>query len=119
MESPLKQPQQESTLNNNIAKELIWRRNAPYFYQTLYTQVMEWPSLTVEWWTDEFVNSDLNMKDDDKSLCYVTYGTHTSGEEKNYLVMAKVYLPNQQYIKKMYRDSKHDFIQSLSKQVKQ
>lgn len=70
--------------------------------------MLEWPSLTVEWWTDEFVNSDLNMKDD-KTLCYVTYGTHTSGEEKNYLVMAKVYLPNQQYIKKLYRDSKYLF----------
>jgi hypothetical protein len=28
----------DGTLNHNIAKELIWRRNAPYFYQTLYTQ---------------------------------------------------------------------------------
>jgi hypothetical protein len=50
MLEPIRTP--ESTLNVNIAKELIWRRNAPYFYQTLYTQVLEWPSLTVEWWTD-------------------------------------------------------------------
>lgn len=28
----------ENTFNNNIAKELVWRRNAPYFYQTLYSQ---------------------------------------------------------------------------------
>jgi hypothetical protein len=28
----------ETTLNSNIAKELIWRRNCPYFYQTIYTQ---------------------------------------------------------------------------------
>ncbi len=69
---------QESTLNNNIAKELIWRRNSPFFYQTLYTQVLEWPSLTVEWWTDEFGSSNVSAKDE-KSLCYITYGTHTSG----------------------------------------
>lgn len=43
----------ESTLNSNIAKELVWRRNAPYFYQTLYTQELEWPSLSVEWWVNE------------------------------------------------------------------
>lgn len=46
-------PQSESTLNNRINKELIWRRNAPYFYQTLYTQELEWPSLCVEWWVSE------------------------------------------------------------------
>ena len=46
MESPLR-AQDSSTLNNNIAKELVWRRNAPYFYQTLYTQELDWPSLTV------------------------------------------------------------------------
>lgn len=46
----------EGTLNQNIAKELIWRRNAPYFYQTLYTQELEWPSLCVEWWINESEN---------------------------------------------------------------
>lgn len=46
----------EGTLNLNIAKELIWRRNAPYFYQTLYTQELEWPSLCVEWWINESEN---------------------------------------------------------------
>lgn len=36
----MEEPQrfEDNTLNNNIAKELIWRRNSPYFYQTLYTQ---------------------------------------------------------------------------------
>lgn len=101
----------DCTLNNNIAKELIWRRNSPYFYQTLYTQELEWPSLAVQWWTDECIAS--NNTKEEKSLCYVTYGTHTSGEDKNYLIMAKVYIPNQQYIRKLYKDSKNFLTQKL------
>ena len=61
MESPLRA--QDSTLNHNIQKELIWRRNAPYFYQTLYTQILDWPSLAVEWWVDEFASSTGGNKE--------------------------------------------------------
>lgn len=102
----------EGTLNSNIAKELIWRRNAPYFYRTLYTQELEWPSLTVEWWVEENPTPVAKAKEE-TSLCYLTYGTHTSGEEKNYLVMAKVYFPNQEYLKKNQNERKKRYIQVL------
>lgn len=27
----------------------IWKKNAPFFYDTLYSHALTWPSLTVEW----------------------------------------------------------------------
>jgi histone-binding protein RBBP4 len=92
----------EGTLNSNIAKELVWRRNAPYFYQTLYAQELEWPSLSVEWWVNE--NEGASDSSDEYRLCHLFYGTHTSGEEKNSLIMAKVYLPNQAALKRQLKD---------------
>ncbi len=114
----MEEPQRfdDTTLNNNIAKELIWRRNSPYFYQTLYTQQLEWPSLAVEWWIDEYSSANKKSKNDEYELCYVTYGTYTNGGEKNYLVMAKVYMPNQEYLKK--HQSTYIQIQNLKSQTK-
>jgi len=78
---------------------------------------LEWPSLSVEWWVEE---SQTHSKDkSDTTLCHLTYGTHTSGEEKNYLIMAKVYLPNQENIRKAYADSTLNCMQNQSNQAKQ
>ena len=68
-------------------------------------QELSWPSLAVEWWVDE--NSTETRPSDETTLAYLTYGTHTSNTEQNYLIMAKVYLPNQQYLRKNLRESKH------------
>lgn len=92
-----------TTLNSNIARELIWRRNAPYFYQLLYCNALEWPSLAVEWWVDKHDNTSKATMDDE-TLCYLTYGTHTADDEPNYLVFAKLYIPNQDYLRKIGRD---------------
>jgi histone-binding protein RBBP4 len=27
----------------------IWKKNAPFFYDALFTHALTWPSLTVEW----------------------------------------------------------------------
>lgn len=27
----------------------IWKKNAPFFYDTLYSHALTWPTLTVEW----------------------------------------------------------------------
>lgn len=27
----------------------IWKKNAPFLYDTLYSHALTWPSLTVEW----------------------------------------------------------------------
>ena len=30
----------------------IWKKHAPFFYDTLYSHALTWPSLTVEWMPD-------------------------------------------------------------------
>jgi histone-binding protein RBBP4 len=32
-----------------------WKKNTPFFYDTLYSHALTWPSLTVEW----FQNRDV------------------------------------------------------------
>ena len=27
----------------------IWKKNSPYFYDTLYSHALTWPTLTCEW----------------------------------------------------------------------
>ena len=39
-------------VNPEVAPEMVWKRNSPYLYQILYTSMLEWPSLTVEWLPD-------------------------------------------------------------------
>jgi len=36
--------------NQQIAEEYnIWKKNAPFLYDLVTANVLEWPSLTVEW----------------------------------------------------------------------
>ena len=39
----------ETTQDGGRDKYNTWKKNAPLFYDTLYTQGLVWPSLTVEW----------------------------------------------------------------------
>ncbi len=65
----------------------IWRKNTPFLYDTVVTHSLEWPSLTVQW-MPEYTRRD-------KSEAHkVVLGTHTSGNEPNYLMVADVLLPN-------------------------
>jgi len=58
----------------------IWKRNAPFLYDTVMTHALEWPTLTVQW-----VPGTARHK--------VLLGTHTSNGEQNYLMAAAVKLP--------------------------
>ena len=33
----------------------IWKKNSPFFYDTLYSHALTWPSLTVEWMPERIV----------------------------------------------------------------
>lgn len=40
----------EEPIDEVISEEFkAWKKNAPFFYDTLYTQALVWPSLTAEW----------------------------------------------------------------------
>jgi len=67
----------------------VWKKNAPHLYDLALTHVFDWPSLTCQW---------LPLKDSpqdaDYSIHKLVLGTHTSDQEPNFLMIAKVRLPN-------------------------
>ena len=58
----------------------IWKKNSPFFYDTMYSHALTWPSLTVEW----MPNRDIPYGSD-HSIQKLLIGTHTSNDEQNYI----------------------------------
>ena len=65
-----------------------WKKHVPFFYDTLYSHALTWPSLTVEWMPDR--NTPYNS---DWTVQRLLIGTHTSNDEQNYLQIVKVKIP--------------------------
>lgn len=66
----------------------IWKKNTPFLYDLIITHALEWPSLTVEWLPEREEPSGK-----DYALQKVIIGTHTSENERNYLMLAQVQIP--------------------------
>ena len=81
----------DQTVEETVAKEeyKIWKKNAPFLYDLLVTQSLEWPSLTVQWLPDV-----TRPPGKDFSLHRLLLGTHTCGEQ-NKLMIASLQLPNE------------------------
>ena len=68
----------------------IWKKNTPFLYDLVMTHALEWPSLTVQWLPERFTPPGR-----DYTRQKMILGTHTSGGEQNYLMIAEVKLPNE------------------------
>lgn len=81
MESP-------SESESIIDEQRIWKKNTKLFYNLLISHRLQWPSLSVEW---------LRYRGEEKSLGYCThrivYGTFTSSEEPEQLIVDAVKVP--------------------------
>jgi histone-binding protein RBBP4 len=55
-------------------------------YNTIITQSVLWPSLTAQWLPDKMTRSE------GYSINKILYGTNTSNEEQDYLIVSKVKL---------------------------
>ena len=66
----------------------IWKKNTPFLYDLVMTHALEWPSLTVQWFPESSPRPDRDV-----TAHKVVLGTHTSGTELNYLMVADVLLP--------------------------
>ncbi|CCX09748.1 WD40-repeat-containing domain protein [Pyronema domesticum] len=66
-----------------------WKKNAPFLYDTMVSTALEWPTLTTQWFPDKIAHPDKNY-----STHRLLIGTHTSGNDVNYLQIAEVQLPN-------------------------
>eukprot|EP00668_Euglena_longa_P038378 GGOE01049381.1.p1 GENE.GGOE01049381.1~~GGOE01049381.1.p1 ORF type:complete len:442 (+),score=143.57 GGOE01049381.1:86-1327(+) len=66
----------------------LWKKHTPFLYDLLITHSLEWPSLTAQWLPDRTFDNDKGC-----NVQRLLLGTHTSGEEQNFLVVASVTLP--------------------------
>ncbi|KAF2232752.1 histone acetyltransferase type B subunit 2 [Viridothelium virens] len=84
-------PSEEAIKQQQIVNEeyKIWKKNAPLLYDLMLTRALEWPTLTVQWMPDKQALPDKNF-----STHRLLIGTHTSGDQQNYLQIANVQLPN-------------------------
>lgn len=69
----------------------IWKKNSPFFYDTLYSHALTWPSLTVEWMPNRVI--PYGGTSSDHTVQKLVLGTHTSNDEQNYLQIVTVKLP--------------------------
>ncbi|OBZ83093.1 putative histone-binding protein Caf1 [Choanephora cucurbitarum] len=86
MELEHQQSQEEQLIQEEYT---LWKKNAPFLYDTIITHGLEWPSLTCQWFPDVESRPDKNYKTQRLLL-----GTHTNDEEPNYLLIASVQLPS-------------------------
>jgi histone-binding protein RBBP4 len=66
----------------------MWKKNTPFLYDLVMTDILEWPSLTVQWLPDK-----VSIPDKDYTIQRLLLGTHTSEGEQNYLQIGEVRLP--------------------------
>lgn len=64
----------------------LWRQNCRYMYEFVNETALTWPSLTVQWLPE-------HTQEDDVINAKLLLGTHTSGEDTNYLKVATTTLP--------------------------
>ncbi|KAK9468475.1 WD40-repeat-containing domain protein [Lipomyces arxii] len=82
---------EESLVSERIINEeyKIWKKNSPFLYDLVISSALEWPTLTTQWFPD---------KEDHPGKGYSTHrlllGTHTSGNDQNYLQIVHVNMPN-------------------------
>ncbi|KAK6200529.1 histone acetyltransferase subunit [Scheffersomyces amazonensis] len=65
----------------------LWRKNCRYMYEFVSETALTWPSLTVQWLPD-------HQEQDGIIESKLLLGTHTSGEDTNYLKIASTQLPS-------------------------
>lgn len=80
-------PQIENKMINEEYK--IWKKNAVFLYDVMYSRALEWPTLTSQWLPDV-----QSVPGKNHSTHRLIIGTHTSGEAQNYLQIAQINLPN-------------------------
>ena len=84
-------PSTDPSVENKLINEEynIWKKNAVFLYDIIYSRALEWPTLTTQWLPDV-----QSMPDKNFSTHRLLIGTHTSSEAQNYLQIAQISLPN-------------------------
>ncbi|XP_026192495.1 histone acetyltransferase type B subunit 2 [Cyclospora cayetanensis] len=67
-------------------RHLVWRKNAPFFYDAILSHRFDWPSMTVECFPPAQASSS-------SGAVRLLLGTATDGTEPNFLVQAEARIP--------------------------
>eukprot|EP00124_Ichthyophonus_hoferi_P003368 Ihof_evm4s288 gene=Ihof_evmTU4s288 len=96
----------------NINEEhKVWRKNTPFLYDGLLTRNMEWPSLTLQWMphsSSAFTPPDGQepvMLEDGQTVHTLLLGTNTSGQDKDYIILAEVMIPEWTALEKVDQET--------------
>ncbi|KAJ3765909.1 histone-binding protein RBBP4 or subunit C of CAF1 complex-domain-containing protein [Lentinula raphanica] len=93
MKPQLKEAEDDSVVqkeNELINKEYtVWKQYANYLYDTVITHVLDWPSLTCQWFPNK-----RTPPGKDYTIHRLLLGTHTSGQDQEYLQIATVFVPS-------------------------
>lgn len=90
MDPSLRDTEEQIVVDKIINEEYkIWKKNAPFLYDLILSSALEWPTLTTQWFPDKQTHPGKNY-----STHRLLIGTHTSGNDTNYLQIAEVQLPN-------------------------
>ena len=77
------------TESDTIDDSKIWKKNSKFFYSLMISHRLPWPSLTIDW---------LKFRGEEKSLGYCThrvlYGTHTSYQEQEQVIIDAIKIPD-------------------------
>lgn len=85
IETHSKMSDEENTIKDEYK---LWRENCRFMYEFVSETALKWPSITVQWLPQHTTSQTLI----ESSLLL---GTHTSGEDTNYLKVASTQLPLQ------------------------
>ncbi|GAB7342758.1 hypothetical protein MBLNU457_g0901t1 [Dothideomycetes sp. NU457] len=85
------EPETQAAVDNKIINEeyKIWKKNAVFLYDIMYSRALDWPSLTTQWLPDVQEIPGRNF-----STHRLIIGTHTSDNGLNHLEIAHINFPN-------------------------
>jgi histone-binding protein RBBP4 len=70
------------------AEYKIWRKNVPFIYDMVYTQVLKWPSPSIQWFPD------VQRQENHPTTQRLLLTTYTAGAEKEHLIIAGIGFPD-------------------------
>lgn len=83
IEDQAKEQERELTIQEEYK---LWRKNCHYMYDFISETALTWPSLSIQWLPN-------HVKQENSIAAKLLLSTHTSGEDINYIKIAKTQLP--------------------------
>lgn len=84
----------------------VWKKNTPFLYDFIISNPLEWPSLTVHW----LPISPQPHTHPSLAVHKLVFGTHTSDDFPNFLLVADALLPTKELETKLDSDDSNPIL---------